>query len=208
MNQKPVSPPNNAYAYRLYIETLLNYGPTAKKSHLISALRYTDTPGKMGATGDENEDLSSRRNLMGEEKNIDMIGYLYCDVFIQNKLLINGVGIRVRLVRSRDSFCLIDPAGLYIARITEAALFVRLIRLSPIIILAHEKAFSKSTAKYPLTRVEVKAITMHSGIRGETLNNVILVQLPKRIIVVFVENKAFNGDKNFNPYNFKNFNIN
>ena len=162
----------------------------------------------MDATNDENEGLSNRRNLMGEEKNIDMIGYLHCDVFNQDKLLINGVEVRVRLVRSRDSFCLMDPTGLYTARITEAALFVRRVRLSPSIILAHEKALSKTTAKYPLTRVEVKAITMHSGIHGETLDNVILGQLPKRIIVGFVENKAFNGDKNLNPFNFKNFNIN
>ena len=49
---------------------------------------------------------------------------------------------------------------------------------------------------------------MHSGIHGETLDNVILGQLLKRIIVGFVENKAFNGDKNLKPFNFKNFNIN
>ena len=29
-NQKSVSPPTNAYAYRAYLETLLNYGPAAK----------------------------------------------------------------------------------------------------------------------------------------------------------------------------------
>ena len=70
-NQKLVSLPNNAYAYRSYIETLLNYGSAAKKSYLTSVLWYTDTPGKMDATNDENEGLSNRRNLMGEEKNID-----------------------------------------------------------------------------------------------------------------------------------------
>ena len=84
----------------------------------------------MDATNHENEGLSTRRNLMGVEKNIDMIGYLHCDVFNQDKLLINGVEVRVRLVRSRDSFCLMDPTGLYTSRITEAALFVRRVRLT------------------------------------------------------------------------------
>ena len=51
-------------------------------------------------------------------------------------------------------------------------------------------------------------MTMHSGIHGETLDNVILGKLPKRIIVGFAENKAFNGDKNLDPFNFSNFNIN
>ena len=46
-NQKLVTPPNNAYAYRAYIETLLNYGPAAKNSHLTSVLWYDDTSGEM-----------------------------------------------------------------------------------------------------------------------------------------------------------------
>ncbi|KAL6417102.1 hypothetical protein ACFW04_012983 [Cataglyphis niger] len=37
-NQKLVSPPNNAYAYRAYIEALLNYSSPAKTSHLTSCL--------------------------------------------------------------------------------------------------------------------------------------------------------------------------
>ena len=103
-----------------------------------------------------------------------MIGHLHCDVFNQEKLLINGVELRVRLVRSRDSFCLMDPTGCYSVHIDEANLLVRRVKISPGILLAHAQSLSKTTAKYPLTRVEVKAITMHSGIQGETLDNIIL----------------------------------
>ncbi|XP_011684664.1 PREDICTED: uncharacterized protein F54H12.2-like [Wasmannia auropunctata] len=46
-NQKLVSPPNNAYAYRAYIEALLNYASPAKTSHLTSALWDEDLPGAM-----------------------------------------------------------------------------------------------------------------------------------------------------------------
>ena len=49
---------------------------------------------------------------------------------------------------------------------------------------------------------------MHTGIHGETLDNIILGQLPKRIIIGFVNNKAFNGDRALNPFNFEQFNIN
>jgi|GEM_PF-6140545 len=37
-NQKLISPLNNAYVYKAYIETLLCYGPAAKNSHLTSML--------------------------------------------------------------------------------------------------------------------------------------------------------------------------
>ena len=101
-NQKPVSPPNNAYGYRSYIKTLLNYESADKKFHLTIALWYTDTPGKMDTTNDKNE-----------------------------------------------GFCLMDPTGLYTARITEAALFVRRVRLSPSIILAHKKHFRRQQLNIP-----------------------------------------------------------
>ena len=35
-NKKLVSPANNAYPYRAYLESLLNYGPAAKSSHLTT----------------------------------------------------------------------------------------------------------------------------------------------------------------------------
>ena len=35
------------YSYCAYLETLLNYGPAAKKSQLTAALFYKDTAGKM-----------------------------------------------------------------------------------------------------------------------------------------------------------------
>lgn len=207
-NQKPVSPPSKAYAYRSYIENLLNYSPSAKKSHLSSALWYEDTPGKMDDVGTANEGLVKRRKLANPKSIVDMIGPLHCDVFTGQRLLLNGVEVRVRLLQSRDSFCLIDPTGLFTVRILDATLLVRRIRLSPGIALAHVRQLARETAKYPLTRVEVKAVTLHSNIQGESLDNIILGQLPKRLVIGFVDNKSFNGDRSSNPFNFKNYNIN
>ena len=114
----------------------------------------------------------------------------------------------MRLVRSRDSFCPMDSTGCYSVHIDEANLLVRRGKISAGVLLAIAQSLSKTTAKYPLTRVEIKAVTMHTGIHGETLDNIILSQLPKRIIIGFVNNKAFNGDRALNPFNFEHFNIN
>jgi len=53
-----------------------------------------------------NQALVRRARYIREECALDLIGHLYCDVFNQNKFLINGVEVRMRLVRSKDSFCL------------------------------------------------------------------------------------------------------
>lgn len=208
LNQKLVSPPNNAYPYRSYIETLLNYGSSAKNSHLTSVLWYADTAGHMDAGGDDNAGLKKRRAFLQKGQSVDLLGHLHCDIFNQEKFLINGVEMRIRLILSRDAFCLIDENDTASLQIEEASLIVRRAKISPAVLLAHAKALSQTTAKYPLTRVEVKAVAIHRGVNGETLDNVILGQLPKRIILGFVDNKAYNGHSKCNPFNFKNYNIN
>ncbi|XP_071579508.1 uncharacterized protein F54H12.2-like [Temnothorax nylanderi] len=201
-NQKLVLPPNNAYAYRAYIEALLNYSSPAKTSHLTSCLWDMDTPGLMDAlvvSETPNPALVRRARYIHEGHALDLIGHLHCDVFNQDKFLINGVEVRMRLVRSKDSFCLMKNTSTSKIRILDASLLVRRAKISPGVLLAHARMLSKTTAKYPLTRVEVKTFTIHAGLVGESIDNVILGQLPKRIIVGFVDNRAFNGDRKLNP---------
>ncbi|XP_020299232.1 uncharacterized protein F54H12.2-like [Pseudomyrmex gracilis] len=210
-NQKLVSPPNNAYAYRAYLETLLNYSSESKTSHLTTSLWDSDPPGLMDSgvvAPNENPALVRRMQYFKNQRPVDLIGHLHCDVFNQDKFLINGVEMRLRLIRSKDSFCLMEPTSQTKVRIVDATLIIRRAKLSAGVLLAHAKMLSKTTAKYPLTRVEVKSFTIHRGVVGESIDNAILGQLPKRVIIGFVENKAFNGDSVMNPFNFKNFNIN
>ena len=94
-------------------------------------LWYNDSAGKMDDGKDANIGLVQCRKLLSATKSVDMIGYLHCDVFNQEKLLINGVEVRVRLVRSRDSFCLMDSTGFYSVHIDEANLLVRRVKISP-----------------------------------------------------------------------------
>lgn len=207
-NQKPVSPANNFYAYRAYIENLLNYGPSAKNSHLSTVLWSEDTPGHMDKTTDDNDGLKKRKELLKGGGSIDLLGHLHCDVMNQDRFLLNGVELRLRLVRAKDAFCLMDSTGIYKLRILDASVLIRRAKISPGVLLAHARTLAKTTAKYPLTRVEVKSVTLHSGITGETLDNVILGQLPQRIILGFTNNRGFNGDRKKNPFNFHHFKIN
>lgn len=217
LNQKLVSPPNNQYPYRAYIETLLNYAQPALNSHLGAALWYADTPGNMNAapnipptSADCNLGLLNRRSFSHGGKIFDMIGHLHCDIFNQPKFLINGVEMRLRLVRSKDAFCLMDASdgGKFSVRVKEATLIVRRAKISPGILLAHANALSKTTAKYPIVRAEVKSFTLHRGIVGDSIESCISGSLPKRIVLGFVQNKAFNSNRALNPFNFEHFSIN
>lgn len=221
LNQKAVSPSTSGYNYRAYIETLLNYGNDAKKSHLTCGLWYPDDSNFMDeelkAAEDEDKNkyiaclntaARKRRTFIEESKTLDLLGHLHCDIFNQEQLIPSGIEVRVRLVRAKDKFCLLDFGdGESKIQIKEVALRVHRCKISPSVLLAHTSALSKGTAKYPLTRVEIKAFTLHTGVTGECLDNVILGQLPKRIILGLVENQAYNGHPKKNPFNFYHHNL-
>jgi len=125
LNQRLVSSPGNTYAYRSYIETLLNYGPAAKKSHLTSALWFDDETGDMDSTEDENQGLVDRREFTEKSLPVDMLGHIHADIFNQEKFLLNGVELRLRLIRSRDAFSLMAKDGGYKVNILDANLYAR-----------------------------------------------------------------------------------
>ncbi|XP_025158383.1 uncharacterized protein F54H12.2-like [Harpegnathos saltator] len=155
-----------------------------------------------------NHGLDKRAAFVQGGRTLDLVGHLHCDVFNQDKFLINGVEVRMRLVRSKDFFCLMERNTMSRIRILDATLLIRKVRINSGILFAHTKMLTRTTAKYPLTRVEVKSFTIHSGVVGETLDNVILGQILKHIIVGFVDIKAFNGARHLNPFNFQHYGIN
>ena len=70
LNGKQVTPAMGTYAYRSYIETLLNYDVSAKESQFSSALYYKDTATKM----DEAGSLPSSKSITYVEADTDAGG--------------------------------------------------------------------------------------------------------------------------------------
>ena len=80
------------------------------------------------------------------------MGRLHVDLFLQDIFFLNGVSVKIRLVRSKDAFSLMvsgqNPD--YKVQIVDAVLFARKAVLSPTVQMAHIKALEKGTTKYPV----------------------------------------------------------
>ena len=202
LNERLVSPSTNTYAYRAYLETLLSYGSDAKKSHLTADMWYKDTSGHMDDVADNNTGFVTRRKWTKSSQTVTMIGRPHLDVCFQDRLLLNGVDFKMRLVRSKDSFCLMGDAKV---EILDASLFVRKVKVHPSVQLGHIKALERTTAKYPIRRVETKVFSIPKGNLSANQENLFLGQLPKRIVIGLVQNSAFSGDAAQNPFNFEHF---
>ena len=212
LNDTLVTPSSNTYPFRAYVDTLLSYGAEAKNTQLTSQLWYKDTAGHMDSTtaGGGNLGLVERRRHIAESRVVEMMGRLHVDLFLQDRFLLNGVSVKVRLVRSKDAFSLMaggqNPD--YKVQIVEAVLFARKAVLSPTVQMAHIKALEKGTAKYPLRPVDCKVYSIPQGAMSHTHENVFLGTLPKRLILWCIDNDAYNGDYSKNPFNAKNNAIN
>ena len=107
------------------------------------------------------------------------------------------------MTRSQDKFVLIGPDGeYYVVKVISAKLLMRKLKIAPNLALAHEKMLMTNQAKYPLTRVEVKVFHLPSGQKSFIHDNLFLGQLPKRLVLGIVDNRAFNGDLSLNPFEF------
>ena len=171
LNDKLITPSATTYPYRAMIETLLNFRPAAKQSQITSGLYNKDTPGKMevvnplALAANVNAGLAKRHGFIAETRSVDMSGPLHADLCFQERLVIPGVDMKVKLVRASNNFCLVvggeNPA--YKVMIEEAVLRVRRVTVSPTLRLDHEKFLEKTTAKYPISRVEVKPLRFLKG---------------------------------------------
>ena len=209
LNQKVISHSSMTYAYRAYIESLLNYDSSAKESHLTQRMWYQDTPGHFDSLDEEeNIGLATRRELTANSRAFELMGPLHIDFFNQDHFLLNNVELRIKLTRNKDAFTLMSTAGTEKIKLLDATLYVRKVVVSPSVLLGHAQALEKSPAKYPVNRVDIKTVTIAQGLRDKSLDNLFMNQLPQRIIIGFMSNRAFNGDYSLNGFNFQHFNLN
>ena len=103
LNDTLVTPSSNTYPFRAYVDTVLSYGAEAKNTQLTSQLWYKDTAGHMDATTVDggNTGLIERQRHIAESRIVEMMGRLHVDLFLQDRFLLNGVSVKIRLVRSK-----------------------------------------------------------------------------------------------------------
>lgn len=214
LNDKLISSSTNTNPYRAFITTLLSYGIDPKTTQLQSELFIKDTAGHMDSVNPQaaadvrNHGLHGRFQYCRESATFEMMGPLHQDIFHQDRLILNGVTIRIRLNRSKNSFCLVssNADANYKVVIQEASFLVRKVKLHNDTFLGIAAALRKSPAYYNINRVECKAMSIPTGQMTFNPDDIFLGQIPNRLILGMVENTAFNGSYTRNPFNFQHFN--
>ena len=140
---------------------------------------------------------------------VEFMGPLMANICNQDRYILNGVDIDIKLWPNRDEFCLITfPTGtLAKLVIEEIKLLVCKVKLSPVTVLAHAAVLQENNALYPYQKTDIRSKFLAQGFYGETLEDIYQGRVPSRLIVGFVESESYNGAFNKNPFHFQNFNL-
>ncbi len=215
LQQKPITRMAQPhYAYIAYLETLLNTSAEAKQTLLTSQMWVKDTPGAMdGMMNIEegtypNAGLAERWDTTKSGQILTMEGNLHVDFFQQNRYLLNGVALQLKLWQASEQFRLMTTNEGYHVCITDAVLLMNAVTVNPEVILAHNAALEKSPALYPYTKTDIKTYSIGQGQYSFTAENLYQGDIPSKLYVGFTSAAGYNGQFNKNPFNFQHFDLN
>lgn len=207
LGDRLISQSSATHPYRAMIETLLNFSEDTLKSQFSAGLFYKDTAGAMDSiviNNGPNKGVKQRAAFTAESREVDLLGPLHADIFFCERLLLNSVDLRIKLIRNSDAFSLMGTRDSQFAlKITSASLFVKKVTVSPAVRLGHAAALMKGNALYPLSRVSVKTYSIPENSRICNQENLFLGAMPKYVVLGMVHHDAFTGRRDLSPFNFR-----
>ena len=214
LGDKLISSASNTYALRNILEVLLNYDKEAAESQLGCGLFCKDTAGQMeemdiSADPVLNTGVGTRIEWTKTSKAVQLQGRIHSDLFNQEKLILNGVDLMVKLHRHRPEFCLLsaDAAPAYKNIIVDAILYIKKIELTPSVFNAINTVLNDKNAQYAITGTTPKVFTVPRGQQSQYIDNAFLGEILKRIAICMMENDSYNGNHKKNPFNFQHYNL-
>ncbi|XP_069109462.1 uncharacterized protein F54H12.2-like [Argopecten irradians] len=207
---KVLSGNSGNYAYKAYIQSLLNYGTSTKATQLSAQLYYQDTPGSMDETDPDgnNSGLFSRNEFTKGSLSVDLIGPLAEDLCRLDRYILNGVNVEIKLYRNRNAFVLMSGESNpnYQIELQEVIFRACRVQVNPGVLVGHNKALEISPAKYPFVKTEIKTASVPTGQTSFIWDNLYQSKLPTKIVVGLVSADALTGSYDKNPFNFQPFN--
>ena len=207
INDKRVEGGDKMYPYKAYMNTVFRYSKETQEGQLFSVGFIRDDATKM-------EDVSNAAFLkrktwtdLGATK--EFIGKLHLGMFNQERLLVPGADLHLKLERAKDTFSIFNANPTLRPRviIESAVLELMTVKVNPQLMNYHAQMLAKGIpAEYPYHRVEMDVMTIRENTLGDKQDFLFSGQVPKYVIMVMVANSAMNGEYRRNPYNFKFFN--
>ena len=215
LNECVISNGNTGYAYKSYINTLLNSSESVKKNRLQSAMFYPDTPGHMDDCDvtffGGNEGLKKRHKFFNGSKPVQMLTKLDVDVFKLDRYLINGVSLGLNLHFTSTPFRLMSACktASYKIEIMDICLIMCHVSPSNPVLVAHQELMKDGRmARYSYIREELRKFTIVRGSSDFVCPDMFQSKCPDRMVFALSSSSANSGNYQLNPFNFRTYDLN
>ena len=212
VNNNLVSESGTNYMYKAVMEALLTYDENTKKIQLCNE-GFTGDSGDFTQINPDsppyNHGLKVRHKWFKDFAVVEFVGPLMADICIQDRLILPGVDIDIKLWPTRDEFRLIThPLGLRCKLIIdEIYLNVCKVNVSPEVMTGHAAALEIADSIYPFVRTDIRTFNIAEGNFGMNIEDIWQGEVPTRLVVGLVKSQAYNGDYHLNPYHFEHFDV-
>lgn len=198
------------YAYKAYLDLLLNQGTIQQSFQLSSQLFILDPAGDMDNVDRPQGGMRLRGRHTAKSRLIQMEAPLLLDLCQQDRYILNGVEVNLRFWPNKEAFYLLAPNGSdkYMFKMSSAHLNVCTAEISPAILVGHAEALKIAPAVYPFFQSEIKSFSLSEGLLQYTANELFQGEIPSEILVGLVSATAYSGDYVKNPFNFQHYNCN
>ena len=142
-------------------------------------------------------------------KIVELQGRIHSDLFNQEKHILNGVDLVVKLHRHKPEFCLPsgDTAPAYKITIVDPIFYIKKIELTPSVFNAINTVLNGKNTQYAITRTTPEVFGVPRGQQSQHIDNALLGEIPKRIAICMIDNDFYNGNYKKNPFNFQHNNL-
>ena len=194
------------YPYNAYLSTLLNYHPSAKKTHLEAWGWFEDEPEAFNNA--DNEGFKARKVKTEGGSSWVINGPLFLDMTRQGRYLLPQTDFNIKLLPAKSSFVLHSTAtDKYDYRIEQCMLEVNRVEVREVVIAGHNRGLTKNNVIYPLNHIDPMTYTVTKGKLFDNKDNLFSSQVPKFLCIGLVEHDAFNGAIKKTPFNFQHFDL-
>ena len=212
LNNNLVSESGTNYMYKALLEALLTYDKNAKRIQLSNE-GFTGDSGNFAQINPDappfNHGLKVRHKWFSDSVMVEFVGPLMADICNQDRLILPGVDIDIKLWPTRDEFRLIThPSGLKCKLfIDEIYLDVCKVAVSPEVMMGHAAGLEVTDSVYPFVRTDIRTFNIPEGNFGTNIEDIWQGEVPTRLVVGFVKSQAYNGDYSLNPFHFQHFDV-
>ena len=199
------------YPYKAFIETHLSFNQHAKEGHLYCECYTKETVGKennfeIGTAAEPNPTFDIRKKRCESKIYFSII--LHIDLFQSERYLLPGCEVKLKFIRNDDKFSLLGNTQVTKIKVNELFLSIRRVTLDPVEDAKINSDLEKGPAAYPIDQSRIKTFTIPSGLRNHNISQIFRGQLPRSLIIGFVDTAAYDGAINKNPFVFEHNKLN